>query len=322
MKTTLILCIALFTGVVAWAQGPGGGVRPFLDFRKKKVDAESKAKAIDAAKTVVKQVPEEVKDKAKELLISPKTSEMRQKVLEAAQAVMRSAPAPPATAPAATTTTPSTAVPTVEAPPPPPTGPQPRPLQPLNLDEALKTTKDQIVITAQKGAFFDAKKGYGLYNGNVRARHPRMYIACEELEIFMKQGAATKAATTKPAPNTPAAKDSDILAPVQKKDEGPPIEKADARGPMVTVEKISDTGELQVGHCKHLIHDGNTGSTTLLEWPQVQSGNKLHKSTEAGCIMVIDKNGQLTTTGGHETIILQEKEATPKSRAGTAPAPQ
>ena len=102
-----------------------------------------------------------------------------------------------------------------------------------------------------------------------------------------------------------------------------PIDKADARGPMVTVEKMSEDGELQVGHCKHLIYDGKTEHTTLLEWPQVQAGNKLHKATEPGCIMIIDKNGKLTTTGGHETIILQGEEVTPRGvQRGTAPAPQ
>jgi hypothetical protein len=61
-----------------------------FDFRKKKVDEETQAKAIDAAKTVVKQVPDEVKDKAKEMLISPEAAEMRQKALQAAQALMQS----------------------------------------------------------------------------------------------------------------------------------------------------------------------------------------------------------------------------------------
>jgi hypothetical protein len=38
--------------------------------------------------------------------------------------------------------------------------------------------------------------------------------------------------------------------------------------------------------------------------------------------MVIDQKGLLTTTGGHQTIILQGEDATPKSRSGMAPAPQ
>lgn len=320
MKTTRILCFALLAGGVgAWAQSPGGA-RPLLDFRKKKVDAETKSKAIDAAKTIVKQVPDNVKDQARELLTAPETAGMRQKAIEAARSVMQSTSAPPATSPAAAAN-PTAAAPVAEA-PPPPAGPQPRPLQPLDLDEAPKATKGQITITAQKGAFFDAKRGYGTYSGNVRARHPQMYIECEELEIFMAKTEGKSASLPKTGANTPATKDADILAPAKKAGDSPPVEKAEARGPMVTVEKISETGELQIGRCKHLIHDGKTGRTTLLEWPQVQAGNKLHKSTEAGCTMVIDRDGQLTTTGGHETIILQGEEATPKSRAGMAPAPQ
>ena len=318
MKTASIFCIALLVSSAgAWAQGPGGQ-RPLFDFRKKKVDEETKAKAVESAKTIIKAVPDEVKDKAKELMISPENAEMRQKALQAAQALMQSATdAPKTTPPAAAAASPS--IPVVEA-PPPPVGPQPKPLQPLNLDEVPKATKGQILITAQKSAFFDANLGYGLYTGDVKARHPQMYIECEELEIYMAKQNAT-APKPKPKPASPAVKDADILAPV-KKDENasPPIEKADARGPMVTVEKISEEGELQVGHCKHLIYDGKTGNTTLLEWPQVQAGNRLHRSTEPGCVMIIDRAGKLTTNGGHETIVLQGEEASPKSRSGLAPA--
>lgn len=335
MKTSSILCIALLAGSVgAWAQAPGGGARPLFDFRKKKVDDETKSKMIDAAKSAVKQVPDEVKDKAKELLTAPENAEMRAKALQAAQALMQSQaaasaaaaatgsapPATPAPAPAAAPLSPAT--PVVES-PPPPAGPQPKPLQPLDLDEAPKATKGQIDIKAQKSAFFDANAGYGMYVGNVRARHPQMYIECEELEVWM----ARPDANAKPKREAPAAKDADILAaPKKDSSEGSGIEKADARGPMVTVEKIADDGTLQIGHCKHLVHDGKTGITTLYEWPQVQAGNKLHKATEAGCVMIIDRAGKLTTTGGHETIILQGEDATPKSRGfspgGAAPPQQ
>ncbi|HRH96825.1 MAG TPA: hypothetical protein PLB55_12865 [Prosthecobacter sp.] len=316
MKTSAILCIALLLGSTgAWAQGPGG-TRPLFDFRKKKVDEEAKAKAIEAAKTAVKQVPDEVKDKAKEMLISPEAAEMRQKALQAAQSLMQGNSAGAAT-PAAT---PGAAV--VET-PPPPVGPQPKPLEPLNLDEVPKATKGQILITAQKSAFFDANLGYGIYTGDVKARHPQMYIECEALELFMAKQEGGVLGASKPKSTAPPTKDSDILAPAQKENNGPPpIDKADARGPMVTIEKIAEDGELQIGHCKHLVYDGKTGITTLYEWPQVQAGNQLHKATEAGCIMIIDKGGKLTTTGGNETIILQGEEATPKSRSGMAPQPQ
>ena len=322
MKTTFILYIALLVSSMGvLAQGPDG-TRPLFDFRKKKVDETTTAKALDAAKAATKQVPDALKEKAKELLISPEGLEMRQKALQAAQTMIQGNTAetpPPAATPASAAATPGVAV--VET-PPPPAGPQPKPLQPLNLDEAPKATKGQIDITAQKSAFFDANKNYGIYTGDVKARHPQMYIECEELELFMARqegGVLGGSKSKKPATQS---KDADILAPTKKPaNAGPPIDKADARGPMVTVEKLSEDGELQIGHCKHLIYDGKTESTTLLEWPQVQVGNQLHKSTEAGCIMVIDKNGKLTTTGGHETIILQGDEVAPRRTGPNSPAP-
>lgn len=318
MKKSSLLCIALLlSSVSAWAQGPGGN-RPLFDFRKKNVDEATKSKALEAAKSMAKQVPDSVKDKAKELLISPESAEMRQKALQAAQSLMHGAAIDtPKAAITPETGASSPSVHVIET-PPPPNGPQPKPLQPLNLDEAPKTTKGQIVITAQKNAFFDANLGYGLYTGDVKVRHPQMYIECEELELFM---AKTGGALNSPKPSGPAAKDSDIIAPVKKEtNEGSGIEKADAKGPMVTVEKVSEAGELQIGHCKHLIYDGKTGDSTLYEWPQVQAGNKLHKATEQGCVMIIDQKGKLTTHGGHQTTILQGEDAMPTRRSGMTSA--
>jgi lipopolysaccharide export system protein LptA len=322
MKTTFILYTTLLVSSMGvLAQVPDES-RPLFDFRKKKVDEATTAKALNAAKAATKQVPDALKDKAKELMISPEGVEMRQKALQAAQTMIQgnTAETPPPTAtPAPAAATPGVAV--VET-PPAPVGPQPKPLQPLDLDEAPKATKGQIDITAQKSAFFDANKNYGLYTGDVKARHPQMYIECEELELFMAKQEGGVLGGSKPKKPATTSKDADILAPAKKPaNAGPPIDKADARGPMVTVEKLSEDGELQIGHCKHLIYDGKTESTTLLEWPQVQVGNQLHKSTEAGCIMVIDKNGKLTTTGGHETIILQGDEVAPRRTVPNSPAP-
>lgn len=334
MKLRPVLCITLLAcGVSAYAQSQDN-TRPLFDFRKKKVDDATREKAVDAAKAAIKSVPADVRKKAEDFLIAPETAEMRQQALKAAQTIMRSqdqnsgttTPQPttpaPAVMPDAVTPVPrSPATPVVET-PPPPSGPQPQPLQPLNLDEAPQATKGQIVITAQKSAFFDANRGYGTYVGDVKARHPQMYIECEELEIHMaKREGGLLESKPKALTNT---KDTDILAaPTKKKGaDAPPIERADARGPMVTVEKISETGELQIGHCKHLIYDGKTGNTTLLEWPQVHAGNKLHKATEPGCVMIIDQKGMLTTKGAHETIILQGENATPRSRGGIAPSGQ
>ena len=328
MKMPSILYIALLVSSLgALAQGPDGS-RPLFDFRKKKVDEETKAKAIDTARDAVKQVPDELKDKAKALLLSPEGVEMRQKTLQAAQTMIQGKPAAaagsaaPATDPVPVAAAPSIAV--VEA-PPSPVGPQPKPLQPLNLDEAPKATKGMIDITAQKTSYFDANTNYAIFTGDVKARHPQMYIECEELELFMAKQEGGALGATKPKKPAPMSKDSDILAPPKKAaSSAPPIDKADARGPMVTIEKISEDGELQIGRCKHLIYDGKTESTTLLEWPQVQAGNQLHKATEAGCIMVIDKNGKLTTTGGHETTVLQGDEVTPRriGSPSSAPSPQ
>lgn len=345
MKTSFLFCALLLAGAApVWAQGPSPSVsRPSggaESSRKKKSSEDTRTKALEAATSLYKAVPDDVKSKAKDLLSSPEAAAARQKALEAAQRAVQgnsgaaaaaasmiggTTPAgasaagsqPPAT-PATPAAAPSPSTPVAEAPPPAPSGPKPKPLQPLNLDEAPRATSNMIRISAKKDAFFDVNKGYGIYTGDVRARHPQIYIECEELEIFMtKQAGGALGGGGKPR----NAQDADILADKKKGNDAPPIEKAEARGPMVTVEKMSEQGDLQVGHCKHLIYDGKTGNTTLMEWPQVQVGNKLHKATEPGCVMIIDQKGMLTTHGGHETIILQGEDAAPRSRAGTATAP-
>jgi lipopolysaccharide export system protein LptA len=263
-------------------------------------------------------VPDDVKEKAKEMLVSPEAAEMRQKALQAAQAAMQgNANAGTAEPQPGSVAAPSMTV--VET-PPPPAGPQPKLLQAS--PAPTKAAKGQILITAQKSSFFDVNESYGIFTGNVKARHPQMYIECEELEIWMAKQQGGLLGGAKPKPGSPAAKDSDILAPTKKKESaGTNIEKADARGPMVTVEKMTEDGEMQTGHCKHLIYDGKTEVTTLLDWPQVQVGNKLHQATEPGCVMIIDKKGKLTTTGGHRTIVLQDDETAPAG-SGAVPPPQ
>jgi lipopolysaccharide export system protein LptA len=325
MKTTLTVClIALATGVLH-AQTAGesapknkGGLvdaaKRLLEDKEKLLSEDAKKKAADAAKAALDQVPDDVKNKARNMIQGPQAAEARSEAIGTVQAAIQTAKGAdkPESAPAA---------------PAPPSGPRPQPLQPLVLDDpqAMKSAqRGQTVITATQSAFFDADSGKGIYTGNVRARHPQMAIDCDELEIHMKKqdaGAPRKKAV--------AATDVDILASGSKKSRGSPadsgIEMAYARGRTVTIEKRDENGELQIAHCNEVaIYDGKTGGITLRGMPSVQRGNKLIEATDPRTYMIIDQKGKLTVLGGPQRTTLiddnaPEGTAAPGLPVNTAP---
>jgi lipopolysaccharide export system protein LptA len=172
----------------------------------------------------------------------------------------------------------------------------------------------------------------GLYTGNVHARHPQMVIDCDELEIHMKKQPEGASVKKKPV----AAADTDILAgPGAKKKSGSPadsgIKMAYARGSMVTIEKRTEEGQLQIAHCNEVAtYDGSTGDITLRGMPSVQQGNKLIEASDPRTYMIIDQKGKLTVLGGQQrTTLIDEKAAdaalpgAPANEAPPAtPAPQ
>lgn len=295
-------------------------IKKAIDGNKDRVSDETRQKAEAAAKAAMEALPADLKDKALQMATDPKAAEMRQKAIQTVQGAMQSRETPP---PAQETVAPAQAA----APgPPPQVGPQPRKLQPLVLDdpkEARQVKNGRTEITATKSAYFDANTGIGIYRGNVRARHPNAYIECEELEIHMEKDKAGAEGKKK------ASNDLDILASRSEKkasgasvaqDTG--IEIAYARGPMVTIEKFDEQGELQIGHCNEVaIYDGKTGAITLRGWPSVQRGNKLLEATDPRCVIVIDQAGRLKADGGlFRTTLIDEKAAQGSQPPATTPA--
>lgn len=335
MKSRLSLaclpCLVLLAGGLA-AQSPAPATeqpkkKGLIDTIKKAIDGNNdrvsdgtRQKAEAAAKAAMEVLPADLKNKALQIATDPKAAEMRQKAIQTVQGAMQSREAP---APAPETAAPAQAAnPT----PPPQVGPQPRKLQPLILDDpkgARQAKNGRTEITATKSAYFDANTGVGIYRGNVSARHPNAYIQCEELEIHMEKEKVGAEGKKK------ASNDLDILASRSEKkaagasvaqDTG--IEIAYARGPMVTIEKFDEHGELQIGHCNEVaIYDGKTGSITLRGWPSVQRGNKLLEATDPRCIIVIDQVGRLKADGGFfRTTLIDEKAAPGSQPPATKPA--
>ena len=96
------------------------------------------------------------------------------------------------------------------------------------------------------------------------------------------------------------------------------IKFAIARGRMVTIEKLTETGDLQIGHAKHATYDGATGNILLRDFPQVQRGQHLQIATDPVTTMTLKQNGALDTKGPSRTEIVQDK---PKSNSGLKSPP-
>ena len=209
--------------------------------------------------------------------------------------------------------------------------PRPIPLKPASMADP-KAKGNTITIEADSN-LFDPNTNIGIFQGHVRVRSPEFYLEADEFEVHMKR-APTESAT--PPPAAPAAKSADPKLitsesltpgtttpekPAPKTSEMPPpeqssVEKAIARGRMVVIEKLTETGDVQVGQCKRDVWNGTTHEMLLEVWPQVQRDNNLVIATEQSTTMTILESGRFTSDGPTTTKILQGADAKPKSKGG------
>jgi lipopolysaccharide export system protein LptA len=328
LLTQLSLQLALHGQGASRLGTPSGDQRKQIDQATEKLrQAQSNGQldqAKDAAKQLLKKLPEGVTDAAKEALQSPEAkAKAMEAVKSAAQTILPQAqdllkekglptgalmPAPAQPEPAA---------PVIE-------GPKPTALAPLATNPAKKA-QPTVVIEADNSVF-DLKTSIFIYTGNVRARSPDFYIECEELEVHMvkeeskKEAAKDKAKAAgkvdaKPDPKT--ANDPVLTKPAEKAPDDVPIQKAIARGPTVTVERRDEQGNVQIGKCRRLDYDKATGYIVLSNNPQVQRGNALQIAIQPDTKMMFDKNGKFTSNPRSRTVILSDD---PQGAASTAPA--
>jgi lipopolysaccharide export system protein LptA len=310
-------------GLLVAAQGQGASrISTPLSDQKKQIDqAAEKLRQAQSngqldqvkgvAKELLKKLPEGVTEAAKEALQSPEAKakaaeamkSAAQSFLPQAQEMLKGKGLPTgALMPA----------PVVEDQAPIIEGPKPSALAPLAVNPAKKA--QPTVIIEADNSMFDLNEAIFIYTGNVRARHPDFYIECEELEVYMVKEEGKKV-SRKDAPkgDTKKSNDPDLMKKAPDKN---PIKKAIARGPMVTIEKRDEQGNVQQGKCRRLDYDQATGDIILSDYPQVQRGNVLHIATQADTTMVFDKTGKLRTNGRPRTVILSDE---PSSASGTNP---
>lgn len=321
------LCLAVLPG---YGQQPRSTTPPAsgdpLKQAREKIDPSRAAKA---AEGVADKLPGNLSKAAKSAMESPEAKQQAIDALKSAagnllpeaQKLMKRGDA------AAATDAPGTA--SAADAPPAEAGPKPMPLQPL-IEPAAAIRSTATVTIDSDDAVFDLKAGIFIYRGHVHARHPQFYIECEELEVHMVMddpdappaSAEKNGAKPKARAGAEPKKDDPILAKPGEKPKENAIKMAIARGPMVTIEKVSEQGEVQQAKCRRALYEASTGEITMSDYPQVLRGNVLQAATSPSTTMVFSQKGKLTTNGPSKTDILSRSETEGELPGGLTPKPR
>lgn len=208
--------------------------------------------------------------------------------------------------------------------PAPAGAPKPVPIRQTTLENP-EMKGNKVIVTCTGAAFFDAEKSIAIFTDNVEVRHPQFFVSCDEFEVHMIQQ-EKPAADARPKPGDPITA-TPAPAPANAPAATPPkqpetksggasdsnIKMAIARGRRVIIEKLTETGDVQVGQCRHATYVGATGDILMRDFPQVQRGQHLQIATDPSTRMTLKQNGALQTDGPSRTEILQD----PKPKGGT-----
>ncbi len=183
--------------------------------------------------------------------------------------------------------------------------PQPQPLPATPINPAVNKQPERTVVTSQGEAFFDSKQSLGVFTDDVVVTHPQFHMTGDVLEIYMNK---------QEEKNSPPAKAGEVQTSEKKTETGGPpvgdssIKQAIAKGRKVVIQKLSETGEIQIGICRHATYVGATGEIVMRDYPQVQRGKSVIIGTSPDTVITIKPNGELLTRGPTRTDIIQEAD--------------
>lgn len=152
------------------------------------------------------------------------------------------------------------------------------------LNRNLREENEKMRITCSGTSFYDKSGNVILFEDQVVAKHPGFLIKCEEMEVFLEEGAIAPGAS---APKKPSA-DRDAAG----------IRRAVAKGKGKQVDLVRYTpkGDL-TGKCGLVIFDGRTGDIELRDWPVVSNGKFTRRAATKEAIIIIRQDGNHKTTG-------------------------
>ena len=135
-------------------------------------------------------------------------------------------------------------------------------------------------ITAKKQATFDNVTSVAEFEGSVVVKDPQFTMFCDKLRVTMS-------------------KDRKGLQLVE------------ASGNVIIVQdNTDDTGKKvkATGRSGKAVYEPVSGDITLTTWPSVQHDINMQVATEQGTIMILNRNGKMTTKGGSRTVIVDNSQ--------------
>lgn len=176
-----------------------------------------------------------------------------------------------------------------------------------------------IDIVSQGALYFDSAQSMAVFTDDVVVNHPQFHLTCDELQVYMlkENEKPDDAATAKPA--------APVEAPKSNQDSS--VKQAIATGRKVVIQKLSETGEMQIGISRSATYIGESGDIILREMPQVQRARNLIIATDRSTYMILKQNGELKVHGPSRTEIIQEaakktKEPAAAAAGNVAPVPK
>jgi lipopolysaccharide transport protein LptA len=135
-------------------------------------------------------------------------------------------------------------------------------------------------ITAKKQATFDNVTSTAEFEGSVVVKDVQFTLFCDRLKVALN-----------------------------KNRKGLQLVEAfgDGRDRVIIVQENSDAnGKVTkaTGRATRATYDPATGDVTLYGWPSVQHDINLQVATEEGTVMILNRDGKMTTKGGSKTLIV------------------
>ncbi len=146
-------------------------------------------------------------------------------------------------------------------------------------DEATLIAQGATVITSDQQADFDSRARKAVFLGNVEVKDPEFHITCDKLTAYTSE------------------------------DDGG-LERAIAEGNVRVIQEKRDAeGKVQrsTGKGKTLIWEAKSGVARLSGGAQVQQGINLHIAEGPDTVMILTRDGELTTQGRSRTVLKPEE---------------
>ncbi|MGC1481135.1 MAG: LptA/OstA family protein [Chthoniobacterales bacterium] len=136
-------------------------------------------------------------------------------------------------------------------------------------------------ITAEDSATFDNDKNLAVFTGKVVVVDPQFKLFCEQLNVFLNA-------------------------------ERKGLDRAEAEGNVVIIqENVDDKGDVvkSIGRAGKAVFNPTTGDITMTVSPQIQQGINNHIAATPETVMILNRQGRLTTNGKSRTTIVDATDA-------------